>query len=133
MSKKKYNTPKEQLVARLVSNCITASNRDKKKRKGIDYCDVTFDKMWHLINNINQWKCYETNIPFVIMDKRYKVEERERLNINSLNLPSIDRIDNNKGYTMDNIRIVTMAYNQMKNRYSERFVREWINLIKSNL
>lgn len=131
MSKKKYNTPKEQLVARLVSDCKSGSNRYKKVRKGINQCDVTFDKMYALIKKQN-WKCYETNIPFVIMDKRYKVEERERLNINSLNLPSIDRIDNNKGYTMDNIRIVTMAYNQMKNRYSERFVREWINLIKSN-
>jgi len=79
-----------------------------------------------------QWKCAETNIPFVIMDKQYKLDERNALGINSLNLPSIDRIDNNKGYMMDNIRIVSLAYNNLKNRYDEVYVREWINAVKSD-
>jgi hypothetical protein len=66
------------------------------------------------------------------MDNGYKVEKRNALGINSLNLPSVDRIDNNRGYTMDNIQIVSLAYNNLKNRYDERFVRELINLIKSD-
>ena len=33
---------------------------------------------------------------------------------------------------MDNIQIVSMAYNQMKNIYSEECIMEWIKLIKKN-
>lgn len=79
-----------------------------------------------------QWKCAETNIPFVIMDKQYKVEQKKALGINSLLLPSIDRIDNNKGYTMDNIRIVTSGYNNLKNIHSDGDVWQWIKLIQSD-
>ena len=121
----KYKTPKEKTIARLVDNCKSASRRDKKIRKGINQCDVTFESMVSLMEKQN-WKCAEMGQSFVIMDKRYKVEERKKLGINSLLLPSIDRIDNNKGYTMDNIRIVTNGYNQLRNRYDERDVKEWI-------
>ena len=33
--------------------------------------------------------------------------------------PSIDRIDNNKGYTKNNVQIVVKIYNYLKNRYSD--------------
>ena len=87
--------------------------------------------MYELMEN-QQWKCAETNIPFVIMDQQYKVEQKKALGINSLLLPSIDRIDNNKGYTMDNIRIVTSGYNNLKNIHSDTDVWQWINAIKSD-
>jgi hypothetical protein len=61
-----------------------------------------------------------------------KVDETNALGLNRLNLPSVDRIDNNKGYTMDNIKIVSLGYNNLKNRYDEVYVREWINAIKSD-
>ena len=124
-------TPKQRTIYRLFDSCRTGSRRPKKINKGIDYCDITYESMYELMET-QQWKCAETNIPFVIMDKQYKLDERNTLGINSLNLPSIDRIDNNKGYTMDNIRIVSLAYNNLKNRYDEVFVREWINAIKSD-
>ena len=124
-------TPKQITIYRLFDSCRTGSRRPKKINKGINYCDITYESMYELMEN-QQWKCAETNIPFVIMDKQYKLDERNVLGINSLNLPSIDRIDNNKGYTMDNIRIVSLAYNNLKNRYDEVFVREWINAIKSD-
>jgi hypothetical protein len=59
------------------------------------------------------------------------VAQTNELGLNRLNLPSADRIDNDRGYTMDNIRIVTNGYNQLRNRYSEADVKEWINAIKS--
>ena len=127
----KRKTPKERVITQLVEACSTASGRPKKIRKGINYCDITYESMYELMEN-QQWKCAETNIPFVIMDKQYKLAERNALGINSLLLPSTDRIDNNKGYTIDNIRIVTNGYNNLKNRYDEVFVREWINAIKSD-
>jgi hypothetical protein len=127
----KTKTPKQRTISRLAESCKTGSRRPKKIRKGINYCDVTYESMYELMEN-QQWKCAETNIPFVIMDKKYKLAERNALGINSLNIPSIDRIDNNEGYIMDNIRIVSLAYNNLKNRYDEVFVREWINAIKSD-
>ena len=127
----KIKTPKDRTIYRLFDACRTASRRPKKVRKGIDYCDITYESMYALMET-QQWKCAETNIPFVIMDKQYKVEQRNALGINSLNLPSIDRIDNNRGYTMDNIRIVTNGYNNLKNIHSDTDVWQWINSIKSD-
>lgn len=121
----KYKTPKEKTIARLVEACKSASKREKKIRKGINQCDVTFASMLSLMET-QQWKCAIRGQSFLIMDKRYKVEERKQLGINSLLLPSIDRIDNNRGYEMDNIRIVTNGYNQLRNRYGESDVMEWI-------
>jgi hypothetical protein len=127
----KIKTPKDRTIYRLFDACRTASRRPKKVRKGIDYCDITYESMYALMET-QQWKCAETNIPFVIMDKQYKLDERNALGINSLNLPSIDRINNTRGYTMDNIRIVTNGYNNLKNIHSDMDVWQWINSIKSD-
>jgi len=127
----KRKTPKEKTIYRLLDGCRTASRRPKKIRKGINYCDITYESIYELME-IQQWKCAETNIPFVIMDERYKLDERNALGINSLLLPSIDRIDNDKGYTMDNIRIVTNGYNNLKNVHSDGDVWQWIKLINSD-
>jgi hypothetical protein len=124
-------TPKQREIYRLFDSCRTGSRRAKKVRKGIDYCDITYESMYALMET-QQWKCAETNIPFVIMDQQYKVEQKKALGINSLLLPSIDRIDNNRGYTMDNIRIVTSGYNNLKNIHSDGDVWQWIKLIKSD-
>ena len=124
-------TPKQRTIYRLFDSCRTGSRRAKKVRKGIDYCDITYESMYALMET-QQWKCAETNIPFVIMDQQYKVEQKKALGINSLLLPSIDRIDNNRGYTMDNIRIVTSGYNNLKNIHSDGDVWQWIKLIQSD-
>ena len=127
----KIKTPKERTVYRLFDACRTASRRAKKIRKGIDYCNITYESIYNLME-VQRWKCAETNIPFVIMDKQYKVEQRIELGINALNLPSVDRIDNNKGYTMDNIKIVSVGYNNLKNVHSDKDVWQWINAVKSD-
>ena len=123
--------PKVPAIVRLLDACRTSSRRPKKIRKGIDYCDATYESIYALME-AQQWKCAETNIPFLLLERRLTVAETNELGLNRLNLPSIDRIDNNKGYTMDNIKIVTLAYNNLKNRYDEVYVREWIELIKSD-
>ena len=127
----KRKTPKEKTITRLTQACSTASKREKKINKGINYCNITYESLYNLMES-QQWKCAETNIPFLIMDKQYTVAETNELGLNRLNLPSVDRIDNNKGYTMDNIKIVSLAYNNLKNRYDEVYVREWINAVKSD-
>lgn len=59
-----------------------------------------------------------------------------RLNMNSgksgayVNSPSLDRIDNNKGYTPDNIQVISQQANAMKHHASieqlQRFA-DWVN------
>ena len=39
-------------------------------------------------------------------------------------LPSIDRIDSSKGYTTDNVRLVCWAFNEIKGKYPDDFLRE---------
>ena len=126
------NIDKIHAIKRLVYDCMSGSKRKKKVLKGIDQCDVTFDSMLALMES-QQWECAAEGQPFHLsfrMGKRILEPDRKALGINSTLLPSIDRIDNNKGYMMDNIQIVTLGYNNLKNRYGEEYVREWINLIK---
>ena len=111
---------------------MSGSKRKKKVLKGINQCDVTFEGMLSLMES-QQWECAAGVQPFHLsfrMGKRILEPNRKALGINSTLLPSIDRIDNNKGYMMDNIRIVTNGYNQMRNIYEDSDVREWINSIK---
>jgi len=123
---------KIKAIKRLVHDCTSGSKRKKKVLKGINQCDVTFEGMLSLMES-QQWECAEGGQPFHLsfrMGKRILEPNRKALGINSTLLPSIDRIDNNKGYMMDNIRIVTNGYNQMRNIYEDNDVREWINSIK---
>ena len=126
------NIDKIHAIKRLVYDCKSGSKRKKKVLKGIDQCDVTFDSMLSLMEKWN-WSCCKLGQPFDLsfrMGKRILEPDRRALGINSTLIPSIDRIDNNKGYTMDNIRIVTNGYNQIRGQYEDSDVREWINLIK---
>jgi hypothetical protein len=129
MGKKKYNTTKESVVGRLLDSCRTASRREKKVKKGIDQCDVTFELLYQMMET-QCWKCIETEIPFLLLDKRLTVKQTNELGLNRLFLPSVDRIDNNKGYTIDNIKIVSQGYNILKNIHSDEKAWEWITSIK---
>lgn len=57
---------------------------------------------------ISAGRCEVTGIPF---DFSLRKERAQHV---SPFAPSIDRIDPSKGYTMDNIQIVAMAYNMAK-------------------
>ncbi len=131
MGKTKYNTTKERVVGRVTKACRTASKRPKKIKKGINQCDITFELIYEMMETQN-WACAECGHPFLLLDDRLLVEETTELGLNRLFLPSVDRIDNNKGYTMDNIRIVTQGYNYLKSIYDDNKVWEWINSIQSN-
>ena len=131
MSKRKYNTTKESVVGRLLGQCTTASRREKKVKKGIDQCDVTFELLYQMMET-QCWKCIETGIPLLLLEKRLKVSETNKLGLNRLFLPSVDRVDNNKGYTTDNVKIVSQGYNILKNIHSDEKAWEWINSIHSD-
>ena len=125
------NKAKERIIKELVTGCKTGSRRAKKIKKGINQCDVTFESLHQMMEKQN-WRCNRLHIPFLILDRRMKMDETNELGLNRWYLPSIDRIDNTKGYTMDNIQIVCMGYNNAKNRYDEKYLIQWLNSIISN-
>ena len=86
--------------------------RRRSKEKNI-YNDLTLDYIMYLWEKQNG-KCALTGIQMT-----YKFYEG-RVNTNV----SIDRIDSTKGYSKDNVQLVCMAANQMKNDLSmEEFVQ----------
>lgn len=46
---------------------------------------------------------------------------------------SLDRVDSNKDYTLDNIEFISLAINYMKNRYSKQDVLDFLQIIKNPL
>ena len=83
------------------------------------YIDIDLEYLFYLWNK-QDCKCALTGIPLT-----YKFYEG-RVNSNL----SIDRIDSTKGYSKDNVQLVCMAANQMKNDLSmDEFVQMCRNII----
>lgn len=80
--------------------------RDRARRKNLEF-DITLDYLMYLWNK-QQGKCALSGIKMttVLYDGRIPTNV------------SLDRIDTKKGYTMDNVQLVCMAVNQMKNDLS---------------
>ena len=82
------------------------SARQRAKDKDME-CNLEYDDLVKLYDSTNG-KCKYTNRHFVF------TKAGESSMKTNLNAPSLDRIDNNKGYTLDNVQIVSLAYNKMK-------------------
>jgi len=87
-------------------------NRCKQRAKKYNY-DFSLTKEY-IISLLENGVCEKTNIKLIIDDSTYHPYA-----------PSIDRIDNNKGYTNDNIQVTCMIYNFCKNKFSEEQVNEF--------
>lgn len=85
-----------------LSTALKGSKRRSKEKNLYNDLDIEF--LLYLWSKQNG-KCALTDVPMT-----YKFYEG-RVNTNL----SIDRIDSAKGYTRDNVQLVTMAANQMKN------------------
>jgi len=83
------------------------------RERNLDFC-LSFKTVKRLLNIKN---CQVTKVPFV------KVS-------NSPNRPTVDRIDNSKGYIEGNVAVVTHAYNQMKGNLSIEFIQQTYEFLK---
>ena len=92
--------------------------RRRSKEKNI-YNDLTLDYLMYL------WEKQDGKCALTGMQMTYKFYEG-RVNTNL----SVDRIDSTKGYSKDNVQLVCMAANQMKNDLS---MEEFINMCESVL
>lgn len=101
--------PKEELVDRLYASVRTRSWQKKR--------DFDLTKEW-IKKKIDKGICERTGIEFVfiamfqtINDKYMPMKMTRKAHPFT---PSIDRIDNRRGYTKDNCQMVVWAYNRAK-------------------
>lgn len=93
---------------------LSAKNRARKSN--LEFT-ITLADLENLLIKQNN-KCYYTGKEFINEDPDWTV--------------SIDRIDSTKGYTLDNIRLISSATNYMKSDVTEEMFYYLISLIKHN-
>ena len=90
-----------------------AKIRSKNKKLDFDLSLDFIEAMWHKQNG----KCALTGINFIL-------DENEQNYTSHPFTPSIDRINSNKGYTKDNVRLVCVAVNYALNEFGESIFRQ---------
>ncbi len=77
-------------------------------------------------------KCAITNIPFPLVTNSYlyKAPHYTQFGINPMLIPSIDRIDSSKPYSIRNIQIVIRMVNMGKGMYSNEDTLAVFDMIK---
>lgn len=108
------------LALRYKLNCALKGTRRRSKEKD-SYNELDLEFLLYLWNK-QKGKCALTGLTMT-----YKFYEG-RVNTNL----SIDRIDSSKGYTKDNVQLVCMVANQMKNDLSQDELLRICELIIKN-
>lgn len=106
---KKYHNKPKGIAKRLLD---LAQRRSKQKQ-----LECTITRQW-IENKINLGKCEITQLPFTLDIKKGPWT------------PSLDRIDNTKGYTEENVKVVVCIYNFAKNQYTHQDVITLAKAIK---
>lgn len=106
----KYSKVKTVLLKRRSSleetlKYVYQGAKSRAKKKGKDF-NITLEFLYNLLKN-QDYKCIMTGIPL-----QASKGGKDPYVI------SIDRIDSSKGYTKDNVALVTTIYNTCKNHYS---------------
>ena len=100
----------EGRAARLRYNC---KNRARLSRRDIEF-DLTKARVIELLKPM---KCNVTGVDLILGDSNpYS--------------PSVDRIDNSKGYTNSNVQIVAQMYNFCKNEFTDAETIEFLKKVK---
>lgn len=92
------------------------------KRRNIDF-NVSIEDIWNLFIKQNK-KCALSGVDIIISGKGSKISCYFKDQTASL-----DRIDSNKPYTIDNIQWVHKDVNKMKQNFSEEEFLKWVRII----
>lgn len=107
----------EQLTCTLNQLCSDARRRAKKK--GIPYAlGIPILRMKYILQ---EGLCAVTKIPLKLRSHREGIAHPHAI--------SLDRIDNTKGYTPENTRLVTWQYNSAKGIWSDEALLEFATLL----
>ncbi len=113
-----YNKIDELTPFRYFLNNMRASSstREKSKRKTIELTPKELKEIWDKQNGV----CPFTGWSLLLPPRAHGWQKAPVLR----NRASVDRIDNAKGYSKDNIRFVALIVNFARNQFSDEDVRE---------
>lgn len=126
ISNMKYKTPCEYkrygqtLNGRL--SRLAISSRQSANKKSFK-CELTLDNLLELWYK-QGGRCSKTKFKLTL-DVGTQANKNPRG-------PSIDRINNDKGYTLDNIQLVCIQYNLAKNRFTDEDTLEMAKALVEN-
>lgn len=83
--------------------------------------DITIEQLWEIFLKQNRL-CALTGLPLNFSTYRQRRKGNEQT-------ASIDRIDSNKGYTIDNVQWVHKDINRMKNSYDQKYFLQICQLV----
>ena len=106
--KDRYEKIKREDPKRHTLNKLLYYSRARSKQKGFKNHDLTYEWLAQQVAN----NCPKTGIEFRYKPSKYRDPYA----------PSIDRIDNNKGYTKENCQVVIWAYNCAKATWSDELL-----------
>ena len=115
-SSQRARTNRNNPVGKAKQLVTTARNRANRAK-------MQFDLSWEIALKLmleNNFKCARTGVTF-----DFTVEGYTKSNRNPRS-PSIDRIDNSLGYTIDNVQIVCWFYNVAKSTFDENDVWDFM-------
>lgn len=117
---KKREKHKSQYYSDLSFRCtqLVSSARRRAKKKGLAF-DIDA-KTLEAVIIVQGFKCSLTGTPFDLSQSADYIR--------SPSAPSLDRKDNRKGYTWDNLQVVAAWYNIFKNEWSDQDARKFIEL-----
>ena len=103
-----------------------AGNKSSRKSRRIIKFDINIEDAWNLFIKQNR-KCALSGLPisFVIIGRSNKQRMKKQT-------ASLDRIDSNKDYTIDNVQWVHKHINIMKNIYSNDYFIEMCKNVANN-
>lgn len=94
-------------------------------RKTKKYCDITpesLKEIWEQQNGICPFTGWKLRLPRCSNDRGEF----------SMYNASLDRIDNNRGYTKDNVRFVSLMANYARNRFTDHDMIEFCKSVSSH-
>lgn len=103
-----------QEIAAYAQKQVSRSRANAKGRRNLPH-DLTAEQVLSLLWKA-EWRCAVTATPFSLLE----VGPRRQRPF----APSIDRIDNDKGYTLENCRMVCVVTNLAMNAWGEDALRQ---------
>jgi len=106
-----------------VSGTLMTYLKRKAKERGLSF-EVTSEELWNLF--LQQKECCALSGVLLVMET--KIDKNHNLNRTN-HTASLDRIDNNKPYTIDNVQWIHKVLNHMRRQYSVEEYVSWCKLV----